>query len=292
MRSRLLTASSSVRGEARQLERRAFLLAAQRLVPSFGIAHEAGVILVPSDELTIRPKLFLGGKRGDFRSLRRTMTVLGEEGLQGGGTFVDVGANLGTTSLAALGLHGFERVLAIEPDPDNARYLRATAALNGFEERMAVFEAAAGERAGRARFARGRADGRGRISGTGSLTATVPDDGDVLDVRVVSIDELVASGELDPSGVRLLWLDVQGHEGFVLRGSTTVLERRVPVVAALRRWRLDRAAGRAPFVEIVREHFSRFVDLRGRPWSPAIRAIGELEARIELGGQTDVLLLP
>jgi len=61
--------------------------------------------------------------------------------------FIDVGANLGTHTLYALQEAGFERALAIEPDPRNLPLLRANLALNGVEgrARFSRFAVAAGQ---------------------------------------------------------------------------------------------------------------------------------------------------
>ena len=59
-----------------------------------------------------------------------------------GGVFVDVGANLGYfTVLAADSVGEQGRVFAFEPDPDNARLLRANVRRNGFDARATVVEA-------------------------------------------------------------------------------------------------------------------------------------------------------
>jgi FkbM family methyltransferase len=278
--------------------RRAFLATARRLVPAIALAHPAGSILVPSDDLTVRPKLFLNGSRAEFVVLQRAVYVLAARGVTlDGSTFVDVGANLGTTSLAALRLHAFGSAVACEPDRQNAAYLRATAALNGFHERLVVIEAAVADRVGRASFARQTGGGDGVRSGVGRLKAgPVPGAAKHDEVEVVTLDALLDRGLVAEGDVGLLWMDAQGHEGFVLAGARRLLAAGAPVVSALRPNRLARAGCLESFRDIALASFESFVDLRAPtlkdPWSPDIRPIDRLVPLLAAPESTDVLLLP
>ena len=71
-----------------------------------------------------------------------------------GRSFVDVGANIGTTTIPALLSHGFETAVAIEPEPENVRVLRMNVLLNDLEDRV--------DGAARGRLERGRPVRAGR----------------------------------------------------------------------------------------------------------------------------------
>jgi FkbM family methyltransferase len=268
-----------------------FLAQARRETSAIAIAHPSGDVLVPSDDVSIRPKLFLDGTRGDLIYLQRAVELARERGVQiEGTTFLDIGANLGTTSLAAIREHAFGRVVACEPDPDNARYLRATASLNGLEEIIVVVEAAVSDRAGQAVWRSGRTSAEGISTGTGTLRL---DRSGAGQVEVVALDDLVARGFVEPASVGMVWLDVQGFEGHALAGAEQVLAGGAPVVVAVRRRQLKRTDGRAIFLSATASHFVSFVDLRehGAPeWVPRVRPIGEL-VEVLAGPTTDVLLL-
>ncbi len=60
---------------------------------------------------------------------------------------VEVGANIGTTTLVFVQSCDARRVIALEPSPTVAPLLRATLALNGVTERVSVHKVAAGDRA-------------------------------------------------------------------------------------------------------------------------------------------------
>jgi FkbM family methyltransferase len=125
-------------------------------------------------------------------------------------TVVDVGANVGTLTLAAAALVGPEgRVWSIEAHPRTLRYLCANVAANGFTNVRTV-HAAAGESEGFLRLTDSRLDDQNRVSANGH--------GVLVPVR--RLDDLVPEGP-----VRLLKIDVEGFELSVLRGARELLDR-------------------------------------------------------------------
>lgn len=62
------------------------------------------------------------------------------------GTALDIGAHIGTVSLALLADHPELSVIAVEPVPENAAVIRDAAERNGWTERVTVIEAAVGGR--------------------------------------------------------------------------------------------------------------------------------------------------
>src|SRR4029077_20997598 len=115
-------------------------------------------------------KLFANPRRTEFVVLDRALQTLREHGVAAqGGPIVDVGANIGTTVVTALVVHGFERGVAIEPDPENRKVLRASLALSGVADQVAVIGAAASSGPGEAAFTRQRWGGGKHRIGSGRL---------------------------------------------------------------------------------------------------------------------------
>ena len=126
------------------------------------------------------------------------------------GVFVDVGASIGFLSLLAARIVGSDgTVVAFEPQPEAARSIERNAALNGF--RVAVHEMAVSSRSGYL-----------GLEGVGKATAHVVPRGKGLQVTCTSLDAFLAEHAIAPD---LIKIDVEGHEGDVLRGMRTVLER-------------------------------------------------------------------
>jgi FkbM family methyltransferase len=138
------------------------------------------------------------------------------EPLREGGVAVDVGANLGYYTVVAgdaVGPGG--RVIAVEPEPRNAALLEENVRLNGFDDRVEIVVAAAGEAAGSTLLYLSEAN-------LGDHRAFDSDDGRrALEVPIVALDDLPAlAGRVD-----LLKIDVQGAEAAVLRGARRLIER-------------------------------------------------------------------
>lgn len=121
---------------------------------------------------------------------------------------IDLGANIGLTSLFFAQNYGSDAVVAVEPDSSNARLARANLSRNGVSGE--VVEAAVGARDGSARFQVARESNLGRLSGIGpevpvvsmpSLLARTPDGfADLVKVDIEGAEEQVLSGDLG-------WLD-------------------------------------------------------------------------------------
>jgi FkbM family methyltransferase len=175
--------------------------------------------LVATADKGVGRVLFVKRSRSEFGILARALEVLDQHERQVGGTFVDCGANIGTTTIAAL--ERFDRVIAFEPEPRNARLLAANVALNGLADRVEIHEAAVSDRVGEAQLVvHQRNMGANLLRETGELT-----------VAVVTLDEAIPEGE--PVG--MIWLDIQGHEPQALAGATRF---RVPTVVEVH-WPLD-----------------------------------------------------
>lgn len=204
---------------------------------------------------------------------------------------VDVGANIGTTTVAALARHGFGRAIALEPDPDNVRLLQTNIALNGLNDRAVVLAAAAGASVGRVGFGLGRQTRRGRRSGAGSLLRAAKGTADVaLEVDVMTVDGVLAENAIEPEQVGLLWIDVQGHEGHVAEGAERVLTASRPFVFASRAAKLQQAGGFDRLVAAITANYAYVADLRpldGRP--PQLVAAASV-AEVILGHKTTDIL--
>lgn len=205
------------------------------------------------------------------------------EGLQAAGidvlgrTFVDVGANNGTASFAALAA-GFSSVVACEPGPEAFRLLQANVALNGVADAIRPLNVALSNRSGT-----GAIDVT-RGSRKGFLFEGSADDRHrrAHEVRLVRLDDLVAEGLLDPAEVGLLWMDVEGHESHVLEGASTLLavDPPPPLVMELHPKRLRQAGMMDSLGELLRRSYTDFLELRAKFDRPAFTSIGEFETLV------------
>jgi FkbM family methyltransferase len=131
---------------------------------------------------------------------------------------LDVGANAGIYSLAALAVQPHAVVHAFEPTPEIAARLRATADLNRLEK-LYVHEFAVLQENGCAALNRYRGD-LGNNEGMNFVT-TSPGHPGAERVQAVSLDQFCQEHSIDQ--VDLLKLDVQGHEYSALKGAEQLI---------------------------------------------------------------------
>ncbi len=141
-----------------------------------------------------------------------------ETAAKGAKVILDVGANAGIYSLAALAIEPEATVHAFEPTPEIAARLRATVKLNGLEH-LYVHEAAVFSKNGQATLKRCR----GALEtneGMNFISEDVADPGAEL-VQTVSIDQFCEDHSI--YHVDLLKLDIQGHEHSALEGAKRLI---------------------------------------------------------------------
>jgi FkbM family methyltransferase len=142
-------------------------------------------------------------------------------GLAGPGVFYDIGANVGYFSIEmATRLGGAVRVVAIEPQPELAAVIAASARLNDMSN-VQVIAAMAGDQAGEAEL---------YLAPATIHASAVADSGrhpvGTARIPMVTIDDLVASGQVPPPD--LVKMDVEGSEHLVLRGGRATFRTHQP----------------------------------------------------------------
>lgn len=133
-----------------------------------------------------------------------------------GGTFVDVGSNVGNHAVFAGKMLGATRIVAVEPNPVASDLLEINLALNGLEAISSIRYVGLSDAAGHATIEVPTNNlGGGRLSSGGGTS-------DTSLVLAVGDDEL--AGEV-PSFIKI---DTEGFEVHVIRGLSRTLERHRP----------------------------------------------------------------
>jgi len=112
-------------------------------------------------------------------------------------TLVDLGGNIGMTTVWLANTYGFDEIVVVEPEPSNAELLQRNLDANNISAK--VIRAAVGPTDGEVRFSAAGDSNQGRIS----------DDGGQV-VPMVSMDTVLK--ELGTSRIDLLKLDIEGGE--------------------------------------------------------------------------------
>jgi FkbM family methyltransferase len=213
----------------------------------------------PTSDWIIGRSLYIDG-RWDDEFLKAAIDLVA--GLPGGrqvddGIFVDVGANIGTTSVQALGRYHAKRAIVIEPSPQCLPYLYSNIAANRFSGRCDVIEAAVSDEAGEVAFRAG-----GDNSGAGEVLHGARDGTQDYIIKSQRLDDIISFLGVDFGELSLVWVDTEGHECRVLSGAKKVIEANVPIVIEFWPERLRENGDYDRLVEMLARSFRTIIDIR------------------------------
>jgi len=156
-----------------------------------------------------------------------------------GMTFLDIGANIGYYAALASGRIGPQgKLIALEPDPENFRYLQQNVAVNGGPQAVCVQKAAAAEKGVLRLHVNRENRGDNRLYANDLCDSS-------FEVEVTTIDALLEG--LGIERVDLVKIDVQGFEGHVFQGMKRTLLRSEELILLTEFWPFGlRSAGTSP----------------------------------------------
>lgn len=174
------------------------------------------------------------------------------------GVFLDVGANIGTTTLYALRTNQFRKALCIEPSPVNQEILSLNLRCNGYsDDKATILKVAVSNEVGKATLSLSSANcGDHRLKGSPTSFG-----GKMIEVDVKTLDAILSEQGIPPDDVSLAWIDTQGHEGFVLQGAQQLMKAGVPFCIEFWPQALIDAGCYESLLSTIEKNFSSFVDL-------------------------------
>lgn len=168
-------------------------------------AHTYQLYFFPS-HLTLQHWLYPNERADDDQLIRNNLAQ--------GGIYVDIGANIGTLSIAAAQTVGEKGTLiSVEPNPRIYQYLTKNLMLNGITNCQTV-QMAVGEAEGETYFSNDP-----RLDDVNHVVKNASNN--VLTVKMTTLDALTAH----LPRIDLLKIDVEGYELFVLRGGKNALNK-------------------------------------------------------------------
>jgi len=171
---------------------------------------------------------------------------------------VDIGANIGSTSIPIVSAHGC-RALAIEPVPEVCEILRENVRLNGLWDSFVFVDAAIVAASGPVDMELGTDIGAASVRPAATTAPGTGDSGHTSVVGLPLADALARAG-VQPSEVALVWADVQGCETAVITTGAELWARGVPLWAEFEPGLLARHGGVEAFFEAARTHFDHFIE--------------------------------
>jgi FkbM family methyltransferase len=278
-----------------------FFQIARRFTPLIASDERDGArFIVRTSDAIAGEQLFIYGGSDDRDVLDRAFAVVralakpAGEGKSPTGVLLEIGANIGTTTVAALRGGYVHQVVAIEAHPETARLLQQNVIANGVADRVRVIHAAVTDTVGQVELALSDIDsGDHRVRPRDGTCGEI-ESRSQLAVPAITVDALVQEGTVDLKDAPLVWIDAQGHEPAILRGGQSLLQSGVPVLIEYWPEALRASGGLEQLEELVASSYSRFVDLRASADPASARPSTELPAlrdRYQGESFTDLLLL-
>jgi len=186
---------------------------------------------------------------------------------QTGCTMLDIGANMGISSIGML-LDGLvHRTIACEPAPGNLALLRRNIQQNNLEDKILCLPIALSDKNGTCEFELSEQNcGDHRMRG--QADATSPElhgesGRSIISVESKRLDDVCSEYASEFANVDLVWIDVQGHEGYVFRGGEGFLSQGMPTSTEIWPYGIGRSGmSHEEFRKIVANIWSHYWVLR------------------------------
>jgi FkbM family methyltransferase len=155
------------------------------------------------------------------------------------GTILDIGANNGVISIGMLYLRQFFRAIAIEPEPHNFSLLKKNSELNLFQNRMLCLLYAVSDKQGVLEFEVSRRYmGLHRVRRKIDTGTVIPinetEKRDIVTVPSDTLENILGKVPAEfVDNIHLIWIDIQGYEGYAFLGAEKLLSKNIPVVTEL-----------------------------------------------------------
>lgn len=250
----------------------------------FIVVQRNETYLLSLDDQVISRSIYRHG-RHDSHKLGTVLDLLGRSQVE---TIVDVGANLGEISIAAVKRGLAKRAIAIEPDSLNFQILQTNILLNNLVQEVHCHQVAVGAISGQSLKLKLSNINFGDHQIASSKIDPKNSDR-TIDVKVRLLDELAPNLTRDKD---LLWMDIQGYEYHALLGAKAVLRSQIPIVMELSPNHLKHHCLFNELV-ILFEHYEGFWDLaeyqpQKRGMDQLMNLITTLDSR---DSYTDVLII-
>jgi FkbM family methyltransferase len=193
--------------------------------------------IVNSNDKVIGRSLYINGSF-EFDTFLHTLEILKNKIKTE--TLVDIGANIGSICIPAVKRGIFKNCIAIEPEPYNFDLLTKNIFINNLSNKIQTFNVALGQFDNeKIKFELSENNyGDHRIkSNTTEKNYFNEDKRKIIDIEIKKLDTVIEDS--DPKET-LLWIDVQGYEGFVLEGGMNILSKKPPLVIEFWPYGLDK----------------------------------------------------
>lgn len=142
---------------------------------------------------------------------------------------LEIGANIGTTTVYAAKTGLFDKIIAIEADPKNFDLLVANIRVNGLTDTVIPICCGASDKSGSMMLQRNTLhSGMSSIEPVEGVFHTDAT-GSSEEIPVRKADDILAELGISPEDIALIWMDVEGHEPKALAGMEKILSTTPPL---------------------------------------------------------------
>jgi FkbM family methyltransferase len=191
------------------------------------------------------------------------LDILKSEGqLNTNSVLLDIGANIGTTSVAMLLANAMSKALAIEPVPANFELLQQNASSNQLTHRMLTRQIAISDHAGDVTMELNttlHGDHRVRVSSSAINRQDLFQESSrpIVSVQSIPLDQLLIQESIAPTDIGLVWIDVQGHEGYVIKSGHALFSQKPPTLIELWKYGIEQSGMSIEnFCELISRYWS------------------------------------
>lgn len=186
------------------------------------------------------------------------------------GTVLDIGANNGVISIGMINTGEAEKAIAIEPEPRNYELLLHNVSRNNFDGVITCLNYAVSDSKSIMDFELSKSNyGDHRVrkntNKIGLVELNQESSRQVINVECDTLDSLLSY--LDDKlveDISVVWIDVQGYEGYVFLGGKNIFSRGIPVVSELWPYGIQRSGmSQETFCNIAGEIWSAYWVKRG-----------------------------
>jgi FkbM family methyltransferase len=274
-------------------QRERFLANAARFTPVIGADdHRGNRYYVRTDDPWIARALFLDGSY-EAEKLDAALSVLDGFGISAT-RVLDIGANIGTTTIELLSRMPDVSAIAFEPEPVNFALLSQNVIANGLQDRVALHQVALSDRDGAVDLelapdnpgdhrVRTRPAEPGRLGESSRATCLV---------SAWRLDALIDAGDVAVDSSTLVCIDVQGHEAHVLAGAVKLLDARAPIAFELWPYGLQRAGRLDDLVARVTSYGTLFDITAGSPRRISAADFARLARDLHHGAVSEIMVVP
>lgn len=177
--------------------------------------NKNGKYLVFNNDGGISRQLYVNGEY-NLKTLKKTVNILGKFTL-----ILDVGANIGSTCISSIKRNYSKTAIAIEADEKNYKLLKTNVAINNLEKKISTFNYLVTDKNKNFKQIKKKNNfGANYFIETNNPILN-------LNKKKISLNKFTKYLKKNKT---LVWIDTQGHEPYVLNGSSKLIKSNIPFV--------------------------------------------------------------